>query len=562
MSYYAKMNGEIFFDTNSNLEALAVASASFLLEAGNSGEANFVLPVTNIKNRSVHRMTSYIDIYRVINGVEKCMFNGRVADIQRDFDLNTSIYVEGLLSILNDSTAYPINSFNGTVSELIVNVIEKHNSQMPDDKKFLIGEFTAENKDTRITASFDDYTETFSRMATIVEENGGLLFARKEEDGIYLDWLNEYPTETNEQTVELAVNLLDFNIGESSSDLYTRLIPLGEEISVLDSDGNETGDTMRVTIESVNDGKDYIDHEAGVNEFGVISKCLIFEGFVDPAELLEFSREYLNATAITPPEISLSSLDLANIGKNIEQFTIMKNVVVDSSLHDQEREIYVCRKLQINMLDPVAGNMNLGKVSKSLTSIFSNDADQVNKKINRIINDYVTNTELNKVTESTNDKIENVSTSFTEIQTSLIQQTVEELLLDVRKSIEDLGYSSESKFQMNSDSIQMLILKNNILSNWFTFDENGFIIQKPSTEGLVTVKSVQTNDSYKFVDSDGNELFSINSEKGASGPGFSASSQFKLTSGDVDQWAIRRGNEIISDNVVVGENIDIVWIGG
>lgn len=67
------------------------------------------------------------------------------------------------------------------------------------------------------------------------------------------------PGKTNSQVIEFGTNLLDITEYITAENVFTVLIPLGERQK--DSSGNETG---RLTIESVNSGKDYIESATGI----------------------------------------------------------------------------------------------------------------------------------------------------------------------------------------------------------------------------------------------------------------------------------------------------------
>lgn len=82
--------------------------------------------------------------------------------------------------------------------------------------------------------------------------HGGYIRPRLTDGQRYIDLVAEYG-KVNSQVIEFGLNMLDISEYISADNVFTVLIPLGAEQQ--DADGNNTG---RLTIASVNSGKDYI----------------------------------------------------------------------------------------------------------------------------------------------------------------------------------------------------------------------------------------------------------------------------------------------------------------
>lgn len=196
------------------------------LEDNKAGSFQFRLPVTNNLYNSLSKLKSIITVY----DNDSIIFQGRVLNDERDFNNNKLVYCEGRLAYLLDSVVRPTN-FKGTVTDFFTNLIENHNSQVDDFKKFEIGQCNV-NGDEEITIALDSYSSTFNVVDTYLIGNyEGHLIARFENNKCYLDYLVQYPARPS-QDVVFGHNLLDLTQYISAENIFTRLIPLGKSVPV------------------------------------------------------------------------------------------------------------------------------------------------------------------------------------------------------------------------------------------------------------------------------------------------------------------------------------------
>ena len=213
------------------------------------------------------------------------VFKGRALDIGMDFYNTHSWQCEAALAYLRDSQQPPF-AYTGSLCGLLELFLNNHNSSVEARKQFVLGEVTVTDSNDYINRSASEYMDTMSAIKSkLLDTHGGYLRVRYENDGNYLDWLADLDVRSA-QTVEFGKNLLDVKIEESHEDRVTALIPFGAKLTETDEDGNETETDQRVTIGSVNDGKNYVCDETAVDEIGWIWTTEIWEDVTLPQNLL------------------------------------------------------------------------------------------------------------------------------------------------------------------------------------------------------------------------------------------------------------------------------------
>lgn len=177
-------------------------------------------------------------------------------------------------------------------------------------------------------------------------------------------------------------------------------------------------------------------------------------------------------------------------------------------------------------------NINLQELASQQEIALQNLGEQLSGMIS----------DLNTIVEKNSTAIEQTGTA---IELLASKETIDNLTETVN--------SLSSELKITADSIAGYLGNDGQITAWFKFTDGQIIIGKADNP----VKSIQDNASYKYVDDAGNTLLLINTD-GVTADTFNTSTQIKFMNGDVNQWAIRKGNFISG----VGTNFDIVWIGG
>jgi phage minor structural protein len=238
------------------------------------------------------------------------LFRGRILDDIQGFYNEKQVSCEGEIAFLVDSIQRPYD-FTGTPADLFAHFITSHNAQVDAVKQFKIGTITVTDPNDYISRSDSEYLNTWeSIQKKLLETLGGYIWIRHEEDGVYIDYLEELNF-LSPQKIEFGKNLMDIKRETKGADIATSIIPLGAK---------EEGSENRVTIASVNNGLDYIFSQEAVDRFGLIYKVFEWDDVTEPGNLLTKGREALNEQMQMFYSIELDAADLATVDKTVESF--------------------------------------------------------------------------------------------------------------------------------------------------------------------------------------------------------------------------------------------------
>lgn len=387
MVYKACLNGETFFTTKVDDPKYALTKAKVLKELGAAGSFNFTVPKQNKSYGQFHKLSDRVKVYQD----EDILFSGRVYAIDESFDTQDNIICEGLLALLNDSVFRP-EEFQGSLHALVRRLLECHNDQVEKEKQISAGRFTVSDAD--VYRDYQNYESTMSRMQDLVSSFGGFLSIREEGTNLYLDWMAEC-TEGSVQAIEFGQNILDITISEDSEDIATVLIPLGA------TDEND----VRVTIASVNDGKDYIVAEDSyVEKYGYIAKAVIWDDVNMPSILKTKGQNWLSACLTPKITINVTAVDLADAGYEINSFREGQRIKVVSDPHELD-DWFDCTKREFDLLNYANNKMSLGEVKIGYIQSQHNAAAGYRNSMEKIVATYATKTMLQLAIENATDWI-------------------------------------------------------------------------------------------------------------------------------------------------------------
>ncbi len=339
------------------------------LEVNKAGSLSFTILPGNELNDSIKRMKSTI----VVSRDDEIIFTGRAVEIEDDFQKRRSVYCEGALAFFNDSVQ-PFAEFHGiTVRGYLEKLVEVHNSQVEAGRRFTVGIVTARDANDSLYR-FTNYNPTITEIKEdLLDDLGGYLFVRNEGGKLYLDYLEDY-LEVSDQKIEFGENLLDFTRGFNTTDLATRIIPLGAVIE------DESTDTIqkRITVESVNGGKNYIESAEAIKSFGIITKTVTWDDVTTAKALLTKGKKYLQESQFDNMTIECKAVDLHYADDKIPAFTVGQYVWVISGPHGLKKRFPV-NNLTLS-LDNVADNtITLGRTELNRT--FTEASKEANEEI-------------------------------------------------------------------------------------------------------------------------------------------------------------------------------------
>ena len=238
--YQIYCDGQLLHDPR--LQDYQLLSPSLSLELNKTGTFTFTMYPDHPGYGVISKLKSIITVEK--DGA--VLFRGRPLSSKEGFYKQLDYTCEGELAFLLDSRVRPFEMAGG-VSELFSYLVQQHNAQVEEAKRFKAGNVTVTDPNDYINRSNVTYETTWDILNTrLLDTLGGYLWVRHEPDGVYLDYLADFPY-TSGQRIVFGENLLDYAQTRSGDEIITALLPLGAKLT--DSEWKTTEE--RLTIASV-----------------------------------------------------------------------------------------------------------------------------------------------------------------------------------------------------------------------------------------------------------------------------------------------------------------------
>ena len=383
--YKIYADGELLCD--SRIDELALISPNGSLAANVAGEFSFTIPSTHPKYNLIKIKSTVVRIFR--DDEKNPMMEAVAVSESIDFFKNRTIQCEGALSFLNDTILRPSLRNGYTVEQLLTAYINEHNAQVGQKKKFCIGRITVSTSNLIYTST--NMTSTFEQIKSdLLDDLGGYMMVRYEDGERFIDYLAT-AVETCEQKIELGKNLLDYKSNIDSENFATRVIPLGAALE--DSQQTLEGVSQRLTISSVNGGRDFVCNTEAEKVHDVTEKTIVFDDVTDPAELMAEGDAYLRSIQFRNVYIEAKAIDFGYLTNKIQKFSLLKRVNVLSSAHGLDG-YFMLTKLDFELNSPendvfVFGSTEAAKMqsSKTLSAKSQETIHEVENQIEEIHED-------------------------------------------------------------------------------------------------------------------------------------------------------------------------------
>lgn len=356
-----------------NTNDVTLISAELKLADNEAGELTFQISPTHPYVDSIVNRVSIIYVYQD----DEEIWRGTPIEITTDFFGVKKVVCQGELNYLVDSIQPPAEfhlDSSDSVRELLQIMVSKHNASMSDSdahKIFRVGIVTVQNPD-QILYRYTNWENTLEDILDkLVDRLGGHLRIRHVKEGNaevnYLDYLQDFPT-TSSQVVRFGHNLLDYSQDYDLNEIITRIIPLG---ATLEESPIEALDAY-TTIESVNNGKVYLQNDAAIARYGIISRVVNWDDVNVPSILKTKAQQYLNSVVYDNIVLEVNAVDLANMGADVDKFRLLDQVRVISTPHGVDR-LFPITKMTINLKSPSDNTLTLG-ISTRMTLTESTNA--------------------------------------------------------------------------------------------------------------------------------------------------------------------------------------------
>lgn len=378
-------------------EELTIHTPKLTLEMGKAGSFQFGMPPTNRYYDSLRQLRTIITVE--YDDVE--IFRGRVLTINRGFNKIRDIYCEGDLAYLVDSVQKG-EKYEGTTHELFRKIIQNHNSRVEETKQFVVGTIGIENRDIIIAGQDDeikseeDYEKDKTRKKgfdwykqiaingmvdewntsfdyiqnSIIDYCGGYLKTRRVGNTTYIDLVQDY-SGTSIQKIEFGTNLIDLSEEVKAEDVYTVLIPLGDEnltISKLDdfdeSRLSKVGDELR--------------DKTAISLYGRIVKTHVFDNVNKAETLLSNARRLLDSHENMPVTFTVKAVDMHMVDESAGAIYVGDRVYVNSIPHDITQYL-TCTKIEYDFDNHANDTYTFGNPKQTMTERYKKDKEKQSK---------------------------------------------------------------------------------------------------------------------------------------------------------------------------------------
>lgn len=333
------------------------------VEMGKSPSLKFTIPPSHPKKSLLKNFLSRF----TVKEDELVLAEGRLFDSRQDIYNQIEWQAEGSLSYLTDSYV-PKVKVEETIRALFTRYVNEHNSRVEDYKKFTVGQITIDNADTeKVKVDNDGYRYTADAIQNdLIDSYGGYLRTRYENGVRYLDYLKDYGHKTT-QTIEYKKNLIDFALEVNPEDVFTYLIPTGDN---------------NLKINDVNNGKDYIEVEGAKAKWGNKYLLKSFSGISDASTLLKEAKQYIkNHYEELPESLEITAIDLKLLGVNVESIHVGDVVRVTSTPNGVDKD-YTCSAISYNLSQFGKTKYTLGKPKQDFTKKYNQNSSRTSSSIN------------------------------------------------------------------------------------------------------------------------------------------------------------------------------------
>lgn len=345
---------------------------------------SFTILPSNVGFSQLREFQTLVKVYN--SNKNRYDFQGRVLCINQSMSesglITREVTCESYLAFLCDSIQTYISERNWTVRGLLARLINVHNLQVEDNKKFVLGEITVTDPNDNLYCGIQ-YKSTWDMIKEkLIDKLGGELQFRVVDGVMYLDYLAEIG-ETKTTEIAMSKNMKAITKEKDPSAYVTRLVPLGAKL-------NDSED--RLTIESVNNGKIYVDDEQAIAEYGIHVGTVEFDDVTEASNLLSKGQKWLIDNNKVQIKYSVTALDLSLLGQDLDDFDVCNRYPLKNPLLGIDDTARIIKK-NIDICEEVKSTIEFGESFKSLTELQNEQTAklaQAAESVLKIQGDYVT----------------------------------------------------------------------------------------------------------------------------------------------------------------------------
>ena len=341
------------------IDNLKLFDPKIVKAVGSIDSFSFSIYPNHAAYNKLNYLTTLIEIWNELSNT--LLFKGRVLEptdsMNETGEMSKEVICESELAYLHDSVQKWNKWQNMTPAQFFKSLIDEHNSQVEEYKRFKVGNVDVTNSTDNLYRYTDDDVDTYDTIQDkLIDRLGGELQIRYENGVRYLDYLKQSGKKGN-QRIELSVNLQSISRKIDPTDLVTVLKPLGERLE--QNDDNTNSSDPRLTISSVNNGDPYLRDEQKISQFGVRVAGKVWDDVTVPSNLKSKGLEFLSSQKTALVQYQVDAVDLAPLDISVENFICGWRYDTFNPLMGIDEELRIVGTT-INLNDPTASTLSIG----------------------------------------------------------------------------------------------------------------------------------------------------------------------------------------------------------
>ncbi|MEA4965380.1 MAG: phage tail protein [Oscillospiraceae bacterium] len=447
----------IYSDDNliydARLEDYRITDFSLDLELNKSGALKFTIYPDHPNFDQINKLKSIITVYQDA----ELYFRGRVLNDTLGFYNQRAITCEGDLSFLLDTVQRPF-SFPATETDpatpaaYFAFLLARHNAQAPAEHQFKLGTVTVTDPNDYISRSDTEYSSTWKLLKEgLLDTLGGYLWPRHETDGVYLDYLADFTTLSN-QPISFGVNLLSLSTERRGEDIATAVLPLGAKPD--DSDIRITiSDLANESSDDVCKSGDIVYSKAAEALYGGrIISVVTWDDVTQASNLLTKAKAQLSGSIAQTNSLTITAADLSAAGQDCNSWRLGTYVQATSVPHQSAhglQNLYLIQKLSLKPLQPAQNKLTVGAVTYGFTELNKKQQQDGLKQVKA-------DTEASQ-SEAIRELEQRTSSAILQSSESILSKVSDEYYL--KSDTDALVSSVSSQITQNADAVEIKFTK-------------------------------------------------------------------------------------------------------
>ncbi len=364
--YEVKLNNEKIHELSVNSNKRL--SAGVLAEEVNQIPSfSFTIPCMNPAfSQELHDRKDNIALINTLTGEYE--FEGHLLSHSQSMGANGKLCIkaiaEGHLGYLCDSIQMYHNYVDTSPADFLTALLTNHNSEVVasghPEKMIQLGTVSITRSDYRRSKT-TAYRNTLEEIrVNLIERIGGEIRVRRANGHLVLDYVDQIGVNSSTE-IKLAKNMKSLSVDIDTTNIVTRLIPLGAQLSPGDS-------AERLTIESVNSGKPYIDDTAGITKYGIIVGTVEFDDITVASNLLTAGTEYLQNNNRIRKSYEAQALDLSLIQDDYQPLVCGNTYIFNNSFLGLYERLRLFGRT-VDIYKPYTPTLRIGDKAEKITDI-------------------------------------------------------------------------------------------------------------------------------------------------------------------------------------------------